>query len=64
MDAPSPRPKEPCSWKSIPRSFGAVLFSWVTPLVMLGYKRPLVATDMKAMPEKETSVVLYSKFCR
>ena len=47
---------------ALPRAISFLLFSWVTEVVLLGFKRPLVFEDLKALPASESSVVVFGKF--
>ena len=41
-----------------------LLFSWMTPLMQLGYKRPLTDPDVWQLDESDTTEALYSTFHR
>ncbi|MGG6496291.1 UNVERIFIED_CONTAM: hypothetical protein NY603_25570, partial [Bacteroidetes bacterium 56_B9] len=42
--------------------FSVLTFQWITPLMVLGYQRPLQATDLWKLPDDKASLLLSAKF--
>lgn len=42
--------------------FSVLTFQWITPLMVLGYQRPLQATDLWKLPEDKASLLLSKRF--
>ena len=42
--------------------FSQLTFSWITPLMVLGYQRPLQATDLWKLPDEQASLAMSMTF--
>ncbi|KAL4583725.1 hypothetical protein LXL04_008308 [Taraxacum kok-saghyz] len=45
-----------------PKFFSKLVFSWVNPLISLGYRKPLVLEDIPSLPPKDQAIVAYNQF--
>ena len=62
---PTPGPERSRLWRvvtALPRLISFLLFSWVSSLVVLGFKRTLVFGDLHGLPRSETSKKVYEQF--
>lgn len=45
-----------------PNFFSKLVFSWVNPLISLGYQKPLVLEDIPSLAPKDQAMVAYNQF--